>query len=35
MNVNYGLEPDEIANGYILTCQSYPKTTEINIDFDQ
>ena len=34
MYVNYGLEPDEIANGYILTCQSYPESDEVSIDFD-
>lgn len=34
MEVNYGLEPEEIENGYILTCQSHPKTEEIVIDFD-
>ncbi|MBK9271147.1 MAG: 2Fe-2S iron-sulfur cluster binding domain-containing protein [Saprospiraceae bacterium] len=32
---NYGLEPDEIENGYILTCQAIPKTDAIQVDFDQ
>ncbi|NOT38469.1 MAG: phenylacetate-CoA oxygenase/reductase subunit PaaK [Saprospiraceae bacterium] len=31
----YGLEKDEIEAGYILTCQSYPKTSKIMVDFDQ
>ena len=32
---NYGLEPEEIEAGYILTCQSFPKTSKISVDFDQ
>ncbi|HKP32804.1 MAG TPA: 1,2-phenylacetyl-CoA epoxidase subunit PaaE [Chitinophagaceae bacterium] len=35
MDVNYGLEEDEVAAGFILTCQSHPKTSEVIIDFDQ
>ncbi len=34
MEVHYGLEPDEIEAGYILTCQSHPKTPEVVVDFD-
>jgi len=34
MDVNFGLEPDEIAAGFILTCQSHPRTPEIEVDFD-
>lgn len=34
MEMNYSLEPDEIEQGYILTCQSHPKTKEVTIDFD-
>jgi ring-1,2-phenylacetyl-CoA epoxidase subunit PaaE len=34
MLVNYGLEEDEIHHGYILTCQSYPKTDAVVVDFD-
>ncbi|MBP7273711.1 MAG: phenylacetate-CoA oxygenase/reductase subunit PaaK [Saprospiraceae bacterium] len=34
MEVNYGLEPDEIKNGYILTCQSIPLTENITVSFD-
>ncbi len=34
MEVNYALEKDEIAKGYILTCQSHPKTERVVIDFD-
>lgn len=34
MEVHYGLEHDEIEAGYILTCQSHPKTEEVLVDFD-
>jgi len=34
MDVNWGLEPDEVAAGYILTCQSHPKTDRVSVDFD-
>ena len=34
MDVNWGLEPDEVAAGYILTCQSHPKTKKVTVDFD-
>ncbi len=34
MEVSYGLEEDEIKAGYILTCQAYPKTEKIVVDFD-
>jgi len=34
MDVNYGLEPDEIAAGYILTCQSHPLTETLIVDYD-
>jgi ring-1,2-phenylacetyl-CoA epoxidase subunit PaaE len=34
MEVNYGLEPDEVATGFILTCQSHPKTAVVKVDFD-
>lgn len=34
MDVNYGLEPEEIEQGFILTCQSHPRTEKIIVDFD-
>lgn len=34
MDVNYALEEDEVEAGYILTCQSRPKTKKISVDFD-
>lgn len=34
MEVNYALEKDEIKNGFVLTCQSHPKTDRVVVDFD-
>jgi len=34
MEVNYALEPDELANKFILTCQSHPRTERVVVDFD-
>ncbi|WP_327042433.1 phenylacetate-CoA oxygenase/reductase subunit PaaK [Micromonospora ureilytica] len=31
---NYALEPDELAAGYVLTCQSSPTTDKLTIDYD-
>jgi ring-1,2-phenylacetyl-CoA epoxidase subunit PaaE len=31
---NYALEPDEVAAGYVLTCQSSPLTDTLAIDYD-
>ena len=35
MQLNYALEPWELEKGFVLTCQSTPKTTEIELDYDQ
>ncbi len=35
MDANYALEDYEIARGFVLTCQSYPITDEITVDYDQ
>ena len=35
MDANYALEDYEIARGFILTCQSFPVTDEITVDYDQ
>jgi ring-1,2-phenylacetyl-CoA epoxidase subunit PaaE len=35
MDVNYALEDYEIARGYVLSCQSFPATAKVVIDFDQ
>jgi ring-1,2-phenylacetyl-CoA epoxidase subunit PaaE len=34
MDVNWGLEEEEIKQGFILTCQSHPVTEKVVIDFD-
>ena len=34
MDVNWGLEPEEVEKGYILTCQSHPQTESVMVDFD-
>jgi len=34
MDVHWGLEQEEIEQGYILTCQSHPKTEKVVVDFD-
>ena len=34
MEVNYALEEDELEAGYILTCQSHPRTEKLIVDYD-
>lgn len=34
MDVNWGLEHEEVAQGFILTCQSHPITEKVVVDFD-
>ncbi len=34
MDVNYALEPDEVENGYILTCQAHPTSPTLTVSFD-
>ena len=31
---NYALEPEELARGYVLTCQSHPTTDTVVVDYD-
>jgi ring-1,2-phenylacetyl-CoA epoxidase subunit PaaE len=31
---NYSLEPAEVAQGYVLTCQSRPLTDRVTVDYD-
>lgn len=33
MDVNYALEPDELAAGVVLTCQAHPTTDEVRLEF--
>ncbi|WP_347057060.1 1,2-phenylacetyl-CoA epoxidase subunit PaaE [Blastococcus sp. HT6-30] len=34
MRRNYALEPDEVAAGYVLTCQAVPGSDAVTVDFD-
>jgi ring-1,2-phenylacetyl-CoA epoxidase subunit PaaE len=34
MRRNFALEPDEIEEGFVLTCQSLPVTDEVTVDYD-
>jgi ring-1,2-phenylacetyl-CoA epoxidase subunit PaaE len=34
MAANYGLSAEEVANGYVLTCQAVPKTNQVVLDYD-
>lgn len=34
MDVNYALEDEEVEQGYILSCQSHPRSQKVVVDFD-
>ena len=34
MKANYGLSAEEVAQGYVLTCQAVPLTDHVSLDFD-
>ena len=34
MRRNYALEADEVADGYVLTCQSFPTSDTVTVDYD-
>lgn len=34
MDMNYALTDDEVAEGFILTCQAHPQSAEVSIDYD-
>ncbi len=34
MDRNYALEPEEVAAGVVLACQSHPVTDEVHLDYD-
>ncbi len=35
MQVNYALEPEQVEAGFILTCQAFPTTESVLVDFDE
>lgn len=35
MRRNYALEKDEVAQGFVLTCQSFPRSETVTVDFDR
>jgi ring-1,2-phenylacetyl-CoA epoxidase subunit PaaE len=35
MAMNYALSEEEVADGYILTCQAMPKTERVVVSFDE
>jgi len=35
MDLNYSLEPEEVAEGFILTCQAHPVTEKVVVSFDE
>ena len=35
MRVNNALDPDEVEEGWILTCQAIPKSREVVVDYDR
>jgi ring-1,2-phenylacetyl-CoA epoxidase subunit PaaE len=34
MRRNFALEDDEVAAGFVLTCQTLPVSAEVVVDFD-
>ena len=35
MRVNHALEDYEVAAGYVLSCQAYPKTAFVSVEYDE
>lgn len=35
MAMNYALTDEEVADGYVLTCQTHPRSERVVIDYDQ
>ena len=35
MALNYGLEKEEVAQGFVLTCQAFPTTSHVTLSFDE
>jgi ring-1,2-phenylacetyl-CoA epoxidase subunit PaaE len=34
MKKNYGLTDEEVAQGYVLTCQSVPTSDDVSLSYD-
>jgi ring-1,2-phenylacetyl-CoA epoxidase subunit PaaE len=34
MDLNHALSADEVAAGYVLTCQAHPISAQVVVDFD-
>ena len=35
MTKNYGLNEEEVADGYVLTCQSVPVSDHVVLSYDE
>jgi ring-1,2-phenylacetyl-CoA epoxidase subunit PaaE len=35
MDKNYRLEPQDVAAGYVLTCQAHPLTERVVVSYDE
>jgi ring-1,2-phenylacetyl-CoA epoxidase subunit PaaE len=35
MQLNYSLLDEEVAEGYVLTCQAHPKSERLVVSFDE
>lgn len=35
MDVNHALDPDEVEEGYCLTCQAHPVSAEVTLSYDE
>ncbi|HMZ49091.1 MAG TPA: 2Fe-2S iron-sulfur cluster-binding protein, partial [Flavobacteriales bacterium] len=35
MDMNYALTDEEVADGYVLTCQARPRSARVVVDYDQ
>jgi ring-1,2-phenylacetyl-CoA epoxidase subunit PaaE len=33
--MNYALTDEEVADGYVLTCQTHPRSAHVVVDYDQ